>query len=150
MLDGSDKTTFYALRLLRDVVVENRKPVIIWAGAGISMWAGFPNWKETAEQLLRTFRKYEPKYDRLKGQTLFEEEKFADLFETLRQENPQRYNQTLSALFTLRVPTPVYRRFLGILKGFQPVQIVTTNVDEMLERNLQPTVTVQSRLRKMR
>jgi hypothetical protein len=50
----------------------------------------------------------------------------------------------LAALFTSRTPTPVYGRFLGIVKALTPLQIVTTNVDEMLERNLPAAVTVQS------
>lgn len=104
MLNGDDKTTFYALRLLRDVVAECRKPVIIWAGAGVSVWSGFPSWKETANLVQQSYRKYELGYDKTKGQTLFEEEKFADLFELFRQANPQRYNQELSNLFTLRTP----------------------------------------------
>lgn len=144
MLNGNDTATFYALRLLRDVVAERRKPLIIWAGAGVSMWSGFPSWKETAQQFQRSYRKYESKYDREKGQVLFEGEKFADLFELFRQTNPQRYNQELASLFTLRTPTPVYQRFLGILTDLKPVQIVTTNVDEMLERNLQVSDVVQS------
>ncbi|MFZ3216170.1 MAG: SIR2 family protein [Candidatus Acidiferrales bacterium] len=108
------------------------------------MWAGFPSWKETAHRLQRSYRRYELRYDEGKGHALFEEEKFAELFELFRQANPQRYNQELSALFTLRAPTPVYQRFLSTLKDLKPLQIVTTNVDEMLERNLQESVLVQS------
>ena len=36
------------------------------------MWSGFPSWKETAQQFQRSYRKYESKYDREKGQVLFE------------------------------------------------------------------------------
>ena len=144
MLDGSDKETFYALRLLRDLVAERRKPLIIWAGAGVSMWCGFPSWRETASRVLASYRKFEPKYDRVEGQRLFQEARFPDLFELLRQADPRRYNQELAALFASRTPTPVYGRFLGIVRALAPLQIVTTNVDEMLERNLPAAVTVQS------
>ncbi len=108
------------------------------------MWSGFPNWKETAEQVLRSYRRYERGYDKESGQKLFEQEKFPDLFESFLQSNPKRYHQELAGRFTLRTPTPVYKRFLGIVSQLQPLQIVTTNVDEMLERNLQGPVVLQS------
>jgi hypothetical protein len=144
MLDGSDKDTFYALRLLRDLVAECRKPVIIWAGAGVSMWCGFPSWQDMASRVHASYRKYEPKYDKVEGQHLFQEGRFPDLFELLRQTNPRKYNQELVQLFTSRKPTPVYERFLGIVKGLTPLQILTTNIDETLEHNLPVTNTVQS------
>jgi len=144
MLDGSDKGTFYALRLLRDLVAERRKPVIIWAGAGVSMWCGFPSWADTASRIQAQYRKFEPNYDRVEAQRLVQQQRFPDLFELLRQTNPQRYNRELAALFTSRTPTPVYGRFLGIVKALTPLQIVTTNVDEILERNLPAAVSVQS------
>jgi hypothetical protein len=144
MLNGSDKETFYALRVLRDVVAEGRKPVIIWAGAGVSMWSGFPSWQETASRVQASFRKFEPKYDKTEGLRLFEEGKLPELFEVLRQINPRRYRQELAAQFTSRAPAPVYGRFLGIVKALTPLHIVTTNVDEMLERNLPAPTVVQT------
>jgi len=144
MLDGNDKNTFYALRLLRDLVAERRKPIIIWAGAGVSVWCGFPSWQETATRVQSSYQKFESKYDRVEGQRLFQEGKLPELFELLRQTSPRRYNQELAALFTSRTPTPVYGRFLAIIKALAPLQIVTTNVDETLERNLPGTVAVQS------
>jgi hypothetical protein len=50
----------------------------------------------------------------------------------------------LAALFSLRTPTPVYEHFWGILKASKPLQVVTTNVDEMLERYSAASETVQS------
>jgi hypothetical protein len=144
MLNGSDKETFYALRVLRDIVAERRKPVMIWAGAGVSMWSGFPSWQETASRVQAGFRKFEPKYDKVEGQRLFDEGKFPELFELLRQINPHRYRQELAAQFTSRAPAPVYGRFLGIVKALTPLQIITTNVDEMLERNLPAATAVQT------
>jgi len=144
MLNGDDKSTFYSLRLLRDLIAERRKPLIIWTGAGTSMWCGFPNWQDIASYIQKSYRKFEPKYDKIEGRRLFEEAQFPELFELLRQTNPRRFNQELARLFTSRAQTPVYARFLGIIKALAPIQIVTTNVDEMLEHGLPATVTVQS------
>jgi hypothetical protein len=144
MLDGNDKETFYALRVLRDLVAEHRKPVIIWLGAGVSMWCGFPSWQETAARVHASYRKFESKYDKVEGQRLLQEERFPELFELLRHTSPQRYNRELATLFTSRTPTPVYGRFLGIVKALTPLRAITTNVDETLERNLPAAVAVQS------
>src|SRR6202035_303172 len=144
MLDGGDKATFYALRILRDLVAERQKPIILWAGAGVSMWCGFPSWQETASRVQASFRKFEPEYNKLEGERLFQASKFPELFDLLRQTNPRRYNQELAALFMPRTSTPVYEHLLGILQSLDPFQIVTTNVDEMLERSLPAAVSVQS------
>ena len=144
MLNGNDKETFYALRVLRDLMAERRKPIIIWVGAGASMWCGFPSWQETAARVQLSYRQFEPGYDKVEGQRLFQQGKFPELFELLRETNSRRYNRELAVLFTSRTPTPVYGRFLAIIKALTPLQIVTTNVDEMLERNLPAALAVQS------
>jgi SIR2-like domain/SEC-C motif len=92
---------------------------------------------------MSSYRKFEPNYDKVEGQRLFEQEKFPELFEALRKVNAQRYRRELASLFTLRDPTPVYRRFLEILGAIAPLHVVTTNVDEMLERHLPSVATIQ-------
>lgn len=143
MLDGNDTGTFYALRLLRDIVDKREKPVIIWAGAGVSKWCGFPTWLETAERIDKTFRRSEAKYDKALGRRLIQERKFPELFETLQRANRPTYNQELASLFVSRAPTPVYARFLSIVRQITPLRIVTTNVDETLERNLPDLALIQ-------
>ena len=143
MLDGNDKGTFYALRLLREVVDKRQKPLVIWVGAGVSRWCDFPSWQETAEIVHRNYRRFGAEYDRVTGERLIQEIKFPELFELFRQTNPQRYNRELVTLFGSRVPTPVYSRFLGILRAIAPLQIVTTNIDETLEHNIPSADTVQ-------
>jgi NAD-dependent SIR2 family protein deacetylase len=143
MLDGNDKETFYALRQLRDVVDKHEKPVIIWAGAGVGKWCGFPDWQETGEHFHKIYRRFEHQYDRIEGERLLREEKFPELFETCRDVNRQRYNQQLAAVFSTRALTPVYVHLLRILSRITPLQIVTTNIDETLERNLPASATVQ-------
>jgi NAD-dependent SIR2 family protein deacetylase len=143
MLNGSDKETFYALRLLRDVVDKREKPIIIWAGAGVSKWCGFPTWQETAEHFHTKYRRLEALYDKTEGLRLIQEGKFPELFELFQRTNLRRYNQELAFLFQSRAPTPVYARFLGIIRNIAPIQVVTTNVDETLERNLPAAHVVQ-------
>jgi NAD-dependent SIR2 family protein deacetylase len=143
MLDGDDKNTFHSIRLLRDVADKREKPIIIWAGAGMSAWCGYPTWQATAEALDRIYRRFYRQYDNAGGRTLIQEGRFPELFEVFRQIDQQRYNRELVCLFALREPTPVYGHLLNILKAIDPIQIVTTNVDETLERNLPAATAIQ-------
>src|SRR5437667_1885529 len=84
MLDGADKATFYNLRLLRDVVDQRKKPLIIWAGAGVSKWCGYPSWKESAEKLHNEYRRFENTYDRSAALAILEEQDYPRLFDICR------------------------------------------------------------------
>jgi hypothetical protein len=42
----------------------------------------------------------------------------------------------------LRAPSPVYRRFLSALSSIQPLRIITTNVDQLLEKNLEAAAAI--------
>jgi hypothetical protein len=84
MLDANDKETFFSLRLLRDVVDRRQKPIIIWVGAGVSKWCGFATWHETAEHLVRSYRRYERGFDNAEGLRLLQQDRFPDLFEIFR------------------------------------------------------------------
>jgi phage FluMu protein gp41 len=143
MLNGDDQATFYALRQLRDVVESREKPIIIWVGAGVSKWCRFPTWDETAEHLHRAYIKLEHQYDKNKGQALISEGKLPEAFEIFRQVNQTRYNRKLAYLFGPKGLTPVYSRFLSIIRHITPLQIVTTNIDETLEKRLPEAMTVQ-------
>jgi hypothetical protein len=143
MLDGNDKNTFHAIRILRDVIDKGEKPIIIWLGAGVSRWCGFPTWSETAEHLHKRYVALEAGYDRQQGFTLVQETKFPEFFEYLHETNQQRYNRELVSLFTSRAPTPVYARFLKLVQAIKPLSIITTNVDENLEHNIPAIETIQ-------
>ncbi len=70
--------------------------------------------------------------------------RFPELFQACKDINSQRFYRLFSNQFLPRDTTPVYRRFTDAVAGFTPIHIVTTNVDELLERNL-PTITTVGR-----
>jgi hypothetical protein len=63
MLNASDPGTFRAIRELRHLIQDSKKPVIFWVGAGASKWLGYPLWKEIAHELRREFSKYADGFD---------------------------------------------------------------------------------------
>jgi hypothetical protein len=143
MLDWSDKQTYYSIRELWDEVKQDKKALLFWIGAGPSAWCGYPLWDELANRFHSEFLKYESQYVKNTALTLIESRKYPDLFQMCKETNEQRYNVLLEKSFQQRTMTPVYQRFLDSLNAINPLYIVTTNIDDCLERNLKNTVTVQ-------
>jgi hypothetical protein len=143
MLDGNDKSTFHALRLLRDIVDRNEKPLIIWAGAGVSNWRRYPTWRDTADQFHSDYLKFERSYDAAEGFRLITSGQLPRAFDVFRNVNKTRYRDKLASVFGPRGSTEVYDHFLKILTNIVPHYIITTNVDECLERGLVSAATVQ-------
>ena len=81
MLNGKNKTTFQAMRLLCDTLRESNKPLLFWLGAGVSKWCGYPLWGEVADKLHSYFLKYEPNYDQQNAINLINSDKYPDFFE---------------------------------------------------------------------
>lgn len=77
MLNGNDKTTFQAMRLLCDTLRESNKPLLFWLGAGVSKWCEYPLWGEVADDLHSCFVKYEPDYDNKNAINLLEAKKIS-------------------------------------------------------------------------
>jgi hypothetical protein len=102
MVDGADKGTFHALRLLRDVVDQTKKPIIIWAGAGVSKWRGYPSWLETAEQFHSEYLKFESTYPRKEGSDLIKAQMLPQFFAVCRRISQTRYHSKLISLFGAR------------------------------------------------
>ena len=46
-----DQETFYALNALRSTIGSRGRPLVVWLGAGASAWAGYPLWRDLAEQM---------------------------------------------------------------------------------------------------
>jgi hypothetical protein len=143
MLNGNDKTTFHAMRLLCDTLRESNKPLLFWLGAGVSKWCGYPLWDEVADDLHSCFVKYEPDYDKNIAINFLKEKKYPEFFGICRKLNQKKYFSFLSKSFAARNTTPVYERFVNIINEIKPLHIITTNIDEKLEESLQESRTIQ-------
>lgn len=138
-----NEETYSALNALLSVVRTGSRPLVVWLGAGVSAWAGYPRWVELADQMHRRFGREVPEYDRKVGTALLSEARYPELFQTMRACDTALYFFCLANAFGHRVPTPVYERLLKLLARLTPTRILTTNVDELLERNLSGTETIQ-------
>jgi hypothetical protein len=61
----------------------------------------------------------------------------------IRRTNAERYVASLKSEFSPRPITGEYQRLLRALRRFSPLRIVTTNIDECLERELAQCILVQ-------
>lgn len=145
MLDTSDIATVRAARLLFDQVGRSGNSFALWVGAGASSWCGYPLWPELADKFHSDFLRYETEYDGSRGLALLEAESFPELFQACRDINVHRYNGLLSSSFAPQELTPVYRRFIKAVGQIAPTCVLTTNVDELLEKNLPAAATVGRR-----
>ncbi len=143
MLSSTDSATSASLRLLKSTFDNRDVPVAFWIGSGVSSWCGYPRWDDLADTFHQAFARLESTYDVHLGQKVLQSEKYPELFQLCKQTNGRRYRQMLSTTFCPREPQPVYDRFRRALTQFDPLSILTTNVDEMLEKSL-PQATVVS------
>jgi SIR2-like domain len=138
-----DTQTFVALNALKTSATERPRPLVVWIGAGASVWAGYPLWKSLASGMHSQFSREVAAYERDAASAALQQEQYPELFEFMRISDEQAYLNMLVSAFSPREVTPVYSRFLGALKGIKPTFVLTTNVDDMLERNLSALETVQ-------
>lgn len=116
--------------------IEDPTRLVLWVGAGASRWCGYPLWSEFAEQLLRTYRreKIELPEDQIRSQ--LESGKYPNIFETLKECNRQIFSREIIQTFSPREISPVFRRLISSLLRLENIQIITTNYDTLLERNI--------------
>ena len=147
MLDASDSSTFPALLELAELARSKRRPLVIWVGAGASSWCGLPSWRELAEKFYSEFSRKEPAFARKEAEELIRKMSYPEFFGVCKRVSPKRYARILSD--SLQLPTvvsPVYSRFLAALQRCGPPQVITTNVDELLDRGLGIPIISQSNL----
>ena len=143
MINTDQIKTVRAARELLEEVARSDRRLVYWVGAGASAWAGYPLWNDLSEIAHKTFSRYESGYDAQYGLKLLQTGNYPTFFEKIKSASPQRYNRLIKDQFTIRKPTPVYSRFLSAISSIQPISLITTNVDEMLEKGLEGVQTVQ-------
>jgi len=143
MLDPNDKQTTCSIRALRDIAREQKSPLIFWIGGGVSKWCGYPLWRELADTFHSKYLRSEGRYDKSRALTLLESGPLPEFFQLCQSTDRKLYYQQLADSFTPRPFRPVYSRFLELVRRNEPLRIVTTNVDEMLEQNLPNVATLQ-------
>ncbi len=120
-----------------------KKPLVIWVGAGVSKWIGYPLWKDLAENMHSLFLKEENEYDKNKSLDLLKQNSFPEFFELCKATNIHLYNNFLAKTFESKISYEIHQRFCNLLKEIlldpvngKPLHIITTNVDNAIEQNI--------------
>lgn len=143
MLDTRDSTTSYSLKLLVDTISSAQKKSIIWVGAGVSKWCGYKLWEELSDDFHSIFLKYEKAYNKDLAINLRDNLKLPDFFQLCKDTNRELYFRKLKESFEPSSTTPVYKRFIETLNNIQPIRIITTNIDEQLEKSIPEATVIQ-------
>jgi hypothetical protein len=117
--------------------------VLVWVGSGASSWLGYERWGDLAERFHRVFLRLDSGYKKIEAERELNTHDYPAVFQRCHDSNPQRYFSLLAETFGPRQIKPVYERFLAALRHAEGVSIVTTNVDETLERSLSAFELVQ-------
>jgi hypothetical protein len=135
MLNADDPFTLHSLNRLRDVIRQKR-PLVIWVGAGAGTWAGLPSWKDSARRMRNTFNKKVPQFPKELACQLLETADYPGVFQLCKDADEALFNQTLLAQLGRPSPGEVYAQLVEGLKRLTPLQVVTTNVDLCLEQGI--------------
>ncbi len=144
MLSG-DPVTLDSLKKLWGLAREESagKPLVIWIGAGPSSWLGYERWGDLAERFHRSFAKSTSTYRGAEANAALIQCDYPTLFQLCFTADPHRYRRMLADSFSPRPLKAVYRRFLEAIERLEIASVVTTNVDEMLERSMSGLELVQ-------
>ena len=137
MLNADDQYTPTSVYRLRQAV-RQRRPTVIWVGAGASRWAGLPSWHDSARRMRRAFAKSSPNFRDDLAESHMAAKAYPDLFELCKNADSSLFNRVLVEQFNSPNPEQLYTQFIEGLKRAAPVQVVTTNVDLCLEQHLGP------------
>jgi hypothetical protein len=143
MLNADDQFTLPSLNRLRDAVRQKR-PLVIWVGAGASRWAGLPGWHDSARLMRNIFSKRLPRFPRDIAEQRLEVHDYPGVFQLCKDSDEALFNETLVGQLSRPSPGPIYAQLIDGLRKVTPLQIVTTNVDLCLEQGI-GTVDVMER-----
>ena len=143
MLNADDQETGISLRQLRDVVSTGTKPIVFWIGAGSSRWLEYPSWKGLTLQLRRDFASNVLSFNNQQALEFINKERFPEVFQLCKNSDPARYRRFIADAFLPRKPNDSYMAFVNLLTKIEPLYLMTTNVDEVLEHSLPLSVTLQ-------
>lgn len=120
----------------RSTLVESRRPLVFWLGAGVSAWADYPLWHELAE---RTGLKMQhcQGFDHAAFAALTESGDLPAAFQTCRDASASRFYDIISRyLRARRINNPLFFRFANSISRIVPTSIISINIDESIERAL--------------
>lgn len=137
MLLAGDPPTIKAIHRLLMVVRAGERPVVLWIGAGVSSWAGYPLWPALADRFHSTYIRSVDSYDSERAAHLLGINQYPEFFSLCKGSDQSLYFRLLTATLAQPQPqSPVHRRFCHLLNGLHPIRVLTTNVDEALEPSL--------------
>lgn len=137
MLNADDEYTPTSLQRLRQVINQKR-PLILWIGAGASRWAGLPSWHDSARRMRRVFAKSTPYFPDDRAESYINSKAYPDFFQLCAEIDQALFHNVLLDQFNAPILGPIYEQLIEGLKKISPLQIVTTNIDLCLEQNLGP------------
>ncbi|MCW0233262.1 MAG: hypothetical protein OJJ21_06670 [Ferrovibrio sp.] len=114
MLDWKSENTYVALRKLVDLLEERRRPVVVWIGAGVSKWSGYPLWDEMADDFYKKFSRHQVGFDKTKASEL-KNKTLPAFFDYCEKSNPEMYRRMLAETFS---PKPVIAQYSIIFIGY--------------------------------
>lgn len=150
MIQSSDIRTVKALRELLNELPRSEKPVVVWVGAGASSWCGYKRWEDMAQYFHDTYRRYEDGYDDHKGALLLSNQDFPGLFDLCKYASLSRYAKMLTDELSIRPTTLLFKRFCSAISRLTSVHVLTTNVDEMLEKHIEASLIARDDLARVR
>lgn len=143
MLNADDPASYPALRRLARIATTGERPIVLWIGAGASSWLKYPSWEELTRRLRKSFFQEVHGFDNNRAMAHINKQEFPAVFQMCKDLDSASYYRFVVDSFVPREPTGVYKTFVGLLQKISPLFVVTTNVDEMLEKSLPQAETVQ-------
>jgi hypothetical protein len=136
MLTLLDNSTEFALRELFDLAENHRRPLVFWVGAGASAWCGYPLWGELADRMHSDFSRFAASYAKSEGANLIRSGRLPAFFQYCSDVEPHRFNRALTDTLKVRPQTAVHQRFVDAIRAVPGAMVLTTNVDELLDKSL--------------